>query len=83
MLILGRKRSKTLIEGLCRLSKGCVGQIRIDVAKVGMIEDVEAFCAELKMEGIVQGKVASDCEIHLFFVESANEVARCIANQSG
>jgi hypothetical protein len=47
-LIQSAQRTKTLVECLCRLAKGCVTQVVIDSPEVRMIENIESLSAELQ-----------------------------------
>jgi hypothetical protein len=58
LLILRSDRAQTLIQCLCRLTKQQVSQIRINIAKIGVVHDIESLSAELQPELFADRKLA-------------------------
>src|SRR5258707_11467368 len=79
LLILCSHRSETAIQHLCRLSKGGIGVVWIDVSKVRVVQQVECLSAKVKSDPIMDWKVTSSGKIELGGSEGAHEVARCIS----
>jgi hypothetical protein len=58
-------------------------ETRIDVSKIGMVEDVESLCAKLQLQSFVDLKVPPDRQVHLPCPEPSHEISRPCANAFG
>ena len=58
LLILCGDCAQTLIQCLRRLTKQQVSQIRINIAKIGVVHDIESLSAELQLELFADRKFA-------------------------
>ena len=75
LLILRTDCPQTLVEHLGALPKGCVCKVRVDIAEVGMIGEVEGLYPRLDTEGIMQMEFAAQCEIDLSRAKPTHEVS--------
>src|SRR5580658_7293686 len=70
-------------QGSCERSSGLAkvsfAKVRIDVSKIGMIENVEGLGAKLQFQPLVDGKLPADCHVPLPGPEAAHEVTGSIA----
>ena len=58
---------------------GSVGELVVDVAEDGVVEDVVSFDAELEADALGDGEVAAEGEVGLHGVEAAGDVAAGVA----
>ena len=80
MLILRSHGTETLIEHLECLAKCGVGVDVVHDSEVGVVQEIERFCAKLQGDLVVEGELTSDREVDLVFSKSADKVSRGVTD---
>ena len=77
------ENSESTCERPGRLAECVLAEVRVNVAKVWMVENIECFGAELQLQVLVDWKVPPNGQIHLPSSKAADEIAGGVAQAGG
>jgi hypothetical protein len=79
LIVKSTCRPEALVQHFGGLPEEKVRQVRIDISKTRVIEDIECFDLELHVHCPVQVVALSDSDVSLHLTESAKKIPRSIS----